>query len=77
MAALLDELRACRRELTDAGRILHMINVQTGDRPDEFGWIRLRIEAKVAEHRAELWAAEVRRVEAKGRALGLDVRATL
>jgi hypothetical protein len=80
VSALLDELRACRRELADAGRIVHMLGVQNGDGPDardEFSWRRLRIEQTVAERRAELWAAEVRRVEAKGRGLGLDVAATL
>jgi hypothetical protein len=78
VAELLDELRTARRELQDAGRILHMVTVDPldGDAP-RIGRRRETIEATVAERRCELWAAEVAAIEQRGRQLGLDVSAVL
>ena len=75
VAAVLEDLRYCRRELADAGRIVHMLAI---DEPDA-GQTRRRltIEQRVAERRCELWAAEVVAVEQRAAALGLDVRSTL
>lgn len=78
VAELLDELRTARRELTDAGRIVHMLAQPfPGEAPTELGRRRLQIEQTVAERRCELWAAEVARIAERGRQLGLDVDATL
>jgi hypothetical protein len=76
VAAVLEDLRYCRREQADAGRIVHMLNVD--DEPgDGQTRRRLAVEQRVAERRCELWAAEVAAVEQRAAALGLDVRSTL
>lgn len=75
VAAVLEDLRYCRRELTDAGRIVHMLSVDVPD--DGLTRRRLTVEKRVAERRCELWAAEVVAVEKRAAALGLDVRSTL
>jgi hypothetical protein len=80
VADVLDELRSARRELTDAQRLVHMLALPfpgDGDELRRVGRLRLQIEQTVAEHRAGLWAAEVARIEARGRALGLDVTPAL
>lgn len=75
VAAVLEDLRYCRRELADAGRIVAMLGV---DEPDEgHSRRRVTVEQRVAERRCELWAAEVTAVEQRAAALGLDIRSTL
>lgn len=75
LAAVLQDLRYCKRELADAGRTVHMLGI---DEPED-GQTRRRqtIEQRVAERRCELWAAEVAAVEKRARFLGLDVTTVL
>jgi hypothetical protein len=68
---VLDELRAARRELTDARRIVTMLTADPLAQP------RGGIELQVATRRVELWRAQVLAVERQGRLLGLDVTSTL
>lgn len=75
VARLLDELRGARRELHEAHRIYALLHY---GEPDPFTRsTRGTIELATAEHRAQLWAAEVRRLEITARGLGLDVTSQL
>ena len=70
--ALIDDLRLARGELREAYRVVTMVaGHQTGETTPHDA-ARLRIESRVAELRAELWAAEVERQESRARAAGLD-----
>jgi hypothetical protein len=71
---LLTELRAARRELTDAGRIVSMLAIEPSAAEHAR---RLWVEQQTAEHRAQLWAATVASLENKARGLGLDVSSQL
>jgi hypothetical protein len=73
IAAVLDELRTARRELADAERIVHMLDVDDDDPSPR----RRRVERLVARRRVELWHAEVTTLAQRARTLGLDVTATL
>lgn len=72
VAELLDQLRAARAELTDAGRIVHMLaEPAAGEQHDHIARRRRWIEQQAAERRCELWALEIAQTEARLR--GLDV----
>lgn len=75
VAAALEDLRYCRRELADAGRIVHMLSIDVPE--DGNPRRRIVVEQRVAERRVELWRAEVAAVEQRARQLGLDVASTL
>jgi hypothetical protein len=68
---VLEQLRAARAELVDAGRTVHMLAVNAEDLAGhQLRW--QLIEAVTAERRCELWAAAIARLEDEARALGVD-----
>lgn len=73
VAELLDHLRGARAELTDAGRIVHMLaEPASGEQHDHVARRRRWIEANVAKRRCELWALEIAKTEARLRGLGVE-----
>lgn len=74
VAEVLEQLRQAREELTDAGRIVHMLRVADADDAEMVGH-RLRrhlYEVIVATRRVELWAGSVAQLERKARGMGLQ-----
>jgi hypothetical protein len=72
VAEVLDQLRAYRREYTDARRMERMLTDHPLDTEP-----RASIERDVVTYRAMLWRREVENAEKRARALGLDVTSQL
>jgi hypothetical protein len=68
---LLERLRQAREELTEAGRVVHLLS--TVNEPLEGHALRRQlIESIVAERRCELWANAIVMLERRARSLGLQ-----